>query len=219
MHELLVRNPARMAADEGQQLWDELAALTVSEPGLVTWDDATVAAGADGRLTRDETGRTVRYARAADHVAVEVALVSALQRGGRRLTPFEVVGQTTATWDGVTCALARPPAGPGLHTLRLDNTSGAPVDATIVGLEPPHAWSELVAFIDGVDLKRPETAEAPMWIHQLASIGDMSADPLAAAGTFVEFAPGPGGLVCLTGSWPDVTFVPGVPFDVPMAPP
>ena len=33
VYELLVRNPERLRPDYGQQLWDELAALTLTEPG------------------------------------------------------------------------------------------------------------------------------------------------------------------------------------------
>jgi hypothetical protein len=216
MIELLVRNPARMAASEGQQLWDELAALTVSEPGLVTWDDATVTAGADGRLTRDAAGRPVRFGRAADRAAVESALVSALKRGGPRLTPFAILGETTATWDGTTCAITSPPVGPGMHTLRLTNASGAPVSVTIVGLGPPHTWADVTNFLASVDLSRAESAQPPDWIRVLGSIDDMTgagADTTA----MVVIDEGAGGPVCATGTWPDLTFVAGSPFDVPVA--
>ena len=77
-YELLVRAPGRMT-DPGQQLWDELAALTVSQPDLVTWQDATLTIAPDGRLDRSPGGRPVRVATAADRPATEAALLAALR--------------------------------------------------------------------------------------------------------------------------------------------
>jgi inosine-uridine nucleoside N-ribohydrolase len=88
LHELLVRHPDRMRPDQGQQLWDELAALAVSDSGLVTWQEATVVVGDGGRLTRDAAGRPIRFASAADRALVEAALLDALRRGAARATPF-----------------------------------------------------------------------------------------------------------------------------------
>jgi inosine-uridine nucleoside N-ribohydrolase len=88
LYELLARNPGRLAADQGQQLWDELTALALTNQDLVTWSDADVLVGEGGRLTTDTAGRSVRYASAADRAAVEAALLAALRRGGPRATPF-----------------------------------------------------------------------------------------------------------------------------------
>jgi pyrimidine-specific ribonucleoside hydrolase len=80
--ELLTRNPARMAPGGGQYLWDELAALTLSDPTLVTWEDAQLIVGPRGELIRDdEAGRSVAFATSADRAAVEDALLTALRRG------------------------------------------------------------------------------------------------------------------------------------------
>ena len=87
MYELLVRNPGRMNAADGQQLWDELAALALSEQDLVSWSDADLVVGEGGRLTADAAGRPVRYAASADRPAVESALLEALRRGAPRATP------------------------------------------------------------------------------------------------------------------------------------
>ena len=51
MDELLLRNPGRLDASQGQQLWDELAALSLSDQDLVTGRTPTTV-GDDGRLTR-----------------------------------------------------------------------------------------------------------------------------------------------------------------------
>lgn len=87
VHELLVRNPARMDSGEGQQLWDELAALALSRQDLVSWSDADLVVGERGRLTPDAAGRPVRFATSADRPAVEAALLEALRRGAPRATP------------------------------------------------------------------------------------------------------------------------------------
>ena len=92
MYELLLRNPARLRADEGQQLWDELAALTLTLPDLVRWEQAAMMAGDDGRIERADAGRAVRVAVSADRSAVETALLDALRRGGPRTTPFALAG-------------------------------------------------------------------------------------------------------------------------------
>lgn len=86
-YELLVRAPTRMT-DPGQQLWDELAALTVSDPDLVTWQDLRVVVAPDGRLDRSPTGRPMRVAMAADRAATERALLAALHTGPPRTNPF-----------------------------------------------------------------------------------------------------------------------------------
>ena len=126
MYESLVRNPDRLRPDQGQQLWDELAALALTEPDLVTWDEATVSVGEDGRLTRDEAGRTIRYATAADPSAVESALLAALRRGEPRATPFALAGSLAVTFDGTTCAISGTSDDTGLHELRYEGAPGHP---------------------------------------------------------------------------------------------
>jgi purine nucleosidase len=80
LYDLLLLVPTRITG-EGQQLWDELAALTVSAPDLVTWDDATLVAEDTGRVVRAEAGRPVRIATAADREAVKAAFLAALRTG------------------------------------------------------------------------------------------------------------------------------------------
>lgn len=78
--------------DPGQQLWDELAALTVTRPELGTWEDIDVAVATDGRLDRSANGRRMRVAMAADRAATEAALLAALRTGPARADPF-VIGR------------------------------------------------------------------------------------------------------------------------------
>ena len=80
LYELLQLVPSRAGGEE-QQLWDELAALTVSATDLVTWEEATLVAEDTGRIVQAEAGRPVRFATTADREAVEAAFLAALRTG------------------------------------------------------------------------------------------------------------------------------------------
>lgn len=209
MYESLVRNPARLRPEDGQQLWDELAALSLTDPDLVSWDDASVAVGADGRLTRDDAGRTVRFATAADRAAVETALLAALRRGGPRATPFHLAGSLTATYDGRSCALAGTSDEPGVHELRYQGPAGEPSGASVVGVLAPHRWDEVIALLPTFDVE----ALPPDWLVT-GPIAEDAAGTGREVTTAGDLGEGQAGSVCFTGSWPDLVFVPGVPFEV-----
>ncbi len=210
VHELFVRVPGRVG--EGQQLWDELAALALPDPGLVTWEDATLGAEESGRLVRVTDGRPVRVAMAADRPAVEAALLSSLRRGGPRVTPFEISGQLSVTWDGTTCAATSSgEIGRGVVQVTLENASGQPGGVLVAGVEPPATWDELLALLDDLD---PENTEAPPdWVIQGASLFDDTGNGVEMTGTMVA-EPATYGPVCVTGDWPDLRFTPGEPFSV-----
>jgi inosine-uridine nucleoside N-ribohydrolase len=208
--ELLRRVPSRLTG-EGQQLWDELAALTLENPDLVTWDDATLLADNAGRLTRHEAGRPVRIATAADDVAVEAALLDALRVGPARANPFELAGEMTVRWDGSTCAFEMTEGlTPGVAGLTFDNSTGDPAGVQIVGVQEPHTWAELVALLPTLDV---ETATIPDWVIDAGN----ASDETGAGGNVRSTArlePGTYGPVCLSGTWPDVSVRPGEPFVV-----
>ena len=109
--EMHARTP--FLAGEGQFLWDSLAALTLLDPTLVTWQDATVRAVTGrpnaGKVARDPAGRRIRAAMAADGARVEAALLAALRRGGPRAHPFATVGEPGRD---VGSDLLRSDAGP-----------------------------------------------------------------------------------------------------------
>jgi inosine-uridine nucleoside N-ribohydrolase len=212
LYELLIRHPARLRADEGQQLWDELAALALDGADLVAWDDAMLAVGDDGRLVADETGRPVRYATSADRPAVEAALLEALRRGGPRVTPFKQAGSLTATWDGTTCALSVDGSTPGLYQLTYTGTAGSASQAAIAGVRTDHRWSDLTDWLAGVDLSQEEP-QPPDWVIFAGELTDATGAGDALSGTVV-LEPGSYGPICITGEWPDLVFHPGRPFDV-----
>jgi pyrimidine-specific ribonucleoside hydrolase len=208
MYELLLRNPSRLNGAEGQQLWDELAALAVSAPDLVTWQDATVTVEDRGRLATDPAGRPIRYAAAADGPAVETALLEALRRGGPRTTPFELAGQVHVMWDGSTCAMTVDGDGPGLYTLEYQGLAGTPSSVVIAGLRDARPWSELEAFLATIDLSTID--QPPDWV---VTAGQANDEP--GAGTLVtstvELEAGIVGPICASGRWPDVAFTAGEP--------
>jgi inosine-uridine nucleoside N-ribohydrolase len=208
-YELLVRNPARLRADQGQQLWDELAALTLTNQDLVTWDDATVTVGPDGRLTRDDAGRTVRFATAADRPAVEAALLEALRRGGPRATPFTLAGSLTATFDGATCSLTGESDGPGVHDLSYHGKNGLPSGIGIFGATPPRTLAEALAALPTLDLSKP----LPEWLISVPGGTDETGtgDPVSVSADLPEGTYAP---ACFAGVWPNFTYVPGLPFTV-----
>lgn len=209
MYELLVRHPARLLVDEGQQLWDELAALAVSLPDLVRWDLMNVSAGDDGRIERADDGRPVRVAMSADRPAVEAALLDALRRGGPRATPFSIAGQVSATWDGATCAVGVADPVPGVHGLEYASTTGQPGSVTIVRIQAPHTVDEAIDVVQGFD---PESGEIPGWFVLAGQAVDESGSGSASAVVALEAAsylP-----VCLVGIWPEIEFVIGDAFTI-----
>jgi inosine-uridine nucleoside N-ribohydrolase len=212
VHELLLRHPPRLVADQGQQLWDELAALAVSQPDLVTWEQADLVAGADGRITPDDAGRAVRFAAAADREATEAALLEALRRGGPRAHPFQLKGTIDITWDGTTCAATVDPAGdvvPGVYQLRYTGQAGAPSGGVLVGVDETASWSDVGDFLLGLD---PETeTEEPSWLRMIGQAADEAGTGETVTVTAAVTEAGTYGPVCLTGMWPDITFTAGEP--------
>ncbi|MFL5648737.1 MAG: nucleoside hydrolase [Chloroflexota bacterium] len=207
-YELLVRAPGRMT-DPGQQLWDELAALSVSRPDLVTWQDETLAITAHGRLDRSAGGRLIRVATAADRPATEAALLSALRAGGPRTDPFVVAGTIEITSDGKSCAITTTSTRAGVHLLSLSNTSGKPGGGLLVGVVAPHTWGKLMDLLADVDI---EHFQQPDWMIQGGQLADETGAGTSANTTVVVKA-GTYGPVCATGTWPDIEFTPGEPVD------
>lgn len=213
LYELLLRHPDRLLADQGQQLWDELAALTVSLPDLVTWEAADVTAGADGRITRDDAGRSIRFAAAADRSATEAAMLDALRRGGPRTTPFAMAGTVDIAFDGATCTATIQPAGavaPGTYRLRYTGQAGTPGGGSLIGVDATASWSDIEAFLLGVD---PEVdVEPPSWLILAGQVADDAGDGQPVEGTASVTAAGTYGPMCIVGTWPDIRFIPGTPF-------
>jgi purine nucleosidase len=87
VHELLERSPFMTSGD--WYIWDPLAALTLTAPDLVTWEDVLVTFQQTGRaagrlIPDDEEGRPIRAAVAADPEMVFDTLLAALRRGAPR---------------------------------------------------------------------------------------------------------------------------------------
>jgi inosine-uridine nucleoside N-ribohydrolase len=209
VYELWVRVPGRIG--EGQQLWDELAALAFVEPDLVTWQDITLIAAPSGRLDRGGAGREMHVAMLADAGAVDDAFVQALDRGGPRATPFALEGTISATWDGSSCvAQLSQPLAAGVAALEFTNTSQELAGVTILGVIGSHTWADLQAYVRTVDLQVPKQ---PDWLVLAGSAGDESGTGAVVRNTAIIEA-GTYGPVCITGTWPDISISVGDSFDV-----
>jgi inosine-uridine nucleoside N-ribohydrolase len=213
VHELLVRNPSRMDANAGQQLWDELAALALTNQDLVDWADATVTVDPHGRIAEDDAGRSVRYAGSADRATVEDALVEALGRGAPRTAPFELSGTIGVTFDGSDCVATGHSDRDGPHRLDFKASTGKPAGVVMVGTIEPHTWQEVVDLSHTFDAQ----ASPPDWLV----LGPMAQDTIGdgkvvtATGSLSEGFYGP---ICISGAFPNATFVAGTPFEVGAGP-
>lgn len=212
MYELLQRVPTRITG-EGQQLWDELAALALVDPDLATWEDANLLADNTGRLTRHEAGRPVRVATAADPAAVEASFLEALRVGPARATPFTLAGQMTVHWDGSTCATdITDGLKPGVVALKLENGTGDPSGVVVVGLRDPHTWAELLELIPTI-AAGGATASPPDWIIEAGGAWDDAGAGGTTSGS-VRLEAGTYGPVCFSGPPPDTKIHAGQPFVV-----
>ena len=207
VYESLIRNPSRLRPDQGQQLWDELTALALTDPDLASWDEASLVVGDDGRLTRDEAGRSVRFATAADQTAVEAALLAGLRRGEPRANPFQIAGQLAVTFDGTTCSLTGTSDGPGPHELRYEGPAGTPSGVMVAGAQPPRGWVDVLTEVPALDVG----TVPPDWLLLGPAAADEtgSGRPLIVLGDLEDGIYGP---VCTTGDRPDLRFTPGTPF-------
>ena len=209
VHELLIRNPNRLAEGQGQQLWDELAALTFTNPDLADWSESALSVDEHGRIVQDEAGRPARFATAADRSAVEAALLEALGRGAPRTTPFQLAGQLGVTFDGRTCEATGHSDREGPHRVDFKSTTGKPSGVTLVGATEPHTWEDVLALIKTADIEK----EPPSWLIIGPTASDMTGSGGAVTGAG-DLAVGFYGPVCISGDWPKVTFTAGTPFEV-----
>ena len=207
MYETLIRNPNRMRLELGQQLWDELAALTLTLPDLATWEEGLLLAEEDGRLTRDEAGRAVRFATAADREAVEEALLTSLRRGGPRATPFRLAGTLRVSFDGAVCRLDGESSETGVHLVEYRGPTDGPSGVAIAGARPPNRWDQLRALLPSLDVE----TTPPDWVIEgpVAEDPEGSGRPITATGDLDEAIYGP---FCFRGTFPDLVFTPGNPF-------
>ena len=210
VYELMLRVPGRIG--EGQQLWDELAALAFADPGLVTWEEMALSTSPEGRLDRIDGGRPVRVAMGAEAGAAEDALLASLARGPDRGTPFALTGEVGVTWDGTTCATApAEPIAPGVSSLTFENLSGAPAGVSVIGLRAPHTWDELAALTADPAIVEEDP---PDWVVESGSLSDESGEGGEQAATALIVAGHTYGAVCITGEWPEIDFVLSDSFEV-----
>lgn len=209
--ESYVRTP--FLASTGTFWWDVAAALALTDPTLMTWEDSTIAISDRGRISRDPAGRAVRFATGADTERAQQAIIAGLRRGPGRRVPFETTGTVRVTWDGSTCRLQMPvPTRAGLATIEIVNTSSSSAGLLGAGVVEPHTWSDAVALVQDADLTDPGFV-TPDWIVDLHA-DDIYADAGQSTSVVVELPSGTVGFMCGTGDWPNLTLVDGGSFDL-----
>ena len=209
VRELLIRNPMRLAGGQGQQLWDELAALSLTDPDLARWTESGLTVDAEGRLTEDEAGHPARFATSADRPAVEIALLEALRRDGPRATPFQLAGTIGITFDGFACTISGHTDRDGPHRVDFKSTTDKPSGAAIVGTAAPQTWQDVLDLLPVMD----QNEKLPSWlvVGPIAADGFGIGKTITTTGDLLEGFYGP---VCYTGAWPHGRFVAGMPFEV-----
>ena len=164
-----------------------------------------------GRLIRTEGGRPVRVAMSADRDAFMTRFLAALRTGAPRANPFSIAGSMEVHWDGTTCTAVDQPDTAGLVEVTLVNTTQGDVAVLMGGAVPPKTWTDIVTFIQEADLADPNL-KAPDWIVQVPL--DMSASAGARSTAFAPIPAGLVGVLCATGTYPDLTFHDGGSFTV-----
>lgn len=214
VYEMYAKTP--FLSDGASSYWDPLAALTLTDPSLATWEDIAVTMqptgpGA-GRLSRDAGGRMVRAAMAADGDAFMTRFLSRLRTGEPRANPFTVAGELEVHWDGSACTIAGdPPTTPGTTRFTLVNTSDGDVNLVGAAPTPPKSWDDVMAWVRAADFSDP-SLQPPAWVQPL-ELGFTASAGGRAAGV-APLPAGPIGVACATGTFPDLTFHDGGSFTV-----
>ena len=204
-YETYARTP--FLATPGNFWWDSAATALLADPGLGTWEDATVSINDRGRIARDAAGRPVRIAVAADGPRVTDAVLAGLRRGAPRPEPFAVAGTMSVTWDGTTCLRDTAPTAAGLTRVELHNESGVPTGLLAAGVREPKTWADALAWVEAADFSDTEIV-IPDWIVQISSDG-VFAEAGADAVAMVELPAGTVGVICASGEWPEFSIADG----------
>jgi hypothetical protein len=193
-YELLTRNPYLMQG--GTFLWDELAAVALLDPAVVTWREMTVLVEGEGssggHVQRDPDGAEALISTDVNPGAATSRFIEALSLGRPRADPFELAGDLAASWDGTSCtADATGETRPGAYRLTFANDSADFAGFALVRVAPPHTWEELHELAAQLD---PATGEAPpAWIGVM---GQVQADAGQSAPAIVQVDSGLVGPVC-----------------------
>jgi hypothetical protein len=84
----------------------------------------------------------------------------------------------------------------------------------MAGVETPRTWTDVVAFLESVDLSDPNLAP-PDWIIQISS--SATADPGGEAVTIASVPAAEVGVICATGEWPALDLTPSTSVEIPDA--
>ena len=212
-YETYARRP--YLSGEGNYWWDATAAMLLVQPDLGTWEDMTVAVNtagpAAGRIARDAAGRPVKAAMAANGDLVRDAILAGLRRGAPRPEPFRMDDAVAVTWDGTACRIdGEPPTKAGLIQVTFANRGTGNASLSAAGFVPPRTWTDVLTLVSSLDLSATDVS-VPDWIVQIDGQGP-SAQPGGDAVALIQMPAGPAGLLCVTGDWPNLTFMDGGSF-------
>ncbi|MFC7504144.1 nucleoside hydrolase [Nocardioides sp. GCM10030258] len=212
-YEMYLRAPA--LAGPGNYWFDPVAAVALTDPDLLTWEQFTVSVTLDGpaagRISRDPSGRPVRVATRADGDGVVEATLAGLRRGAPRPGGVVANGSLEVSFDGTTCSLGTPlPTTAGIVSLTLRNSWEGPTGLFVVGVGDGHTWDDVVAHVQSADFTDPGNVP-PAWIRQPGGEAPF-ADGRGDATSLAVLPSGTVGVLCAAGEFPQLRFVDGGTF-------
>lgn len=153
-HDFLEANPFQYSG--GQYLWDEATAVTLTDPGIATFEDIHLTVTVDGANAGwtpvSSTAPRIRVATALDRPGLETTLLSVLEGAPVELEPAHA--DAIVTVEGGAARLEATASDVGPVVVDIHNTTD--VTTTVV----------IGRLLDGAteaDLRAVETFEAPSW--------------------------------------------------------
>ena len=128
------------------------------------------------------------------------------RRAARDAVPTGGLAVGVVRWVDMRGAAGRR-TRPGCIWLEYEGMAGTPSGIAIVGVRPPYRWAQLLALLPTVD----PTVTPPDWVVAGPVADDQAGtgQPVTGAGDLDEGTYGP---VCYTGTWPDLAYTAGIPF-------
>lgn len=157
----------------GQSLWDELAAVTLVDPSVVTLERTRIRVVTEpgrheGRTAVEPAGVDVAVATGTDEARFRATLVSTLNGGAAIARAPDDPPTIRLAFDGTTCRAEVPPnLAAGFVAVELTNTSEADVSGGIARLAPLVTPEEFIRRLES----DPATAETLGTVEVGASAG------------------------------------------------
>jgi pyrimidine-specific ribonucleoside hydrolase len=190
--ELLARNSFMVGLDS---FWDQLTAVALVDPSVVTLEQAPIAVEVDGaeagRTKRASDGAPVTVASGADATAFEAAFLDGLRSGGPRRSTFERVGTIAIVFDGTTCAhdaAARITAG--VYELEFRNDADVEAAGVLAELVEGATFEQLDDWL----AQHPDSVDQPPMIDVPGVVATV---PHSTVSGLADLRPGDAFAACL----------------------